>query len=516
MSTVSAGDRSSPQRRWLLAAGLFLSVGLLWRLGRYLLDFPIWGDEAMVALNLPDRDFAGLLGQLDHCQVAPPLWLWCEKIALDHLGPSTLSLRLAPLIAGCAGLVAHAWLAWKLFPGRAGAMAIGLLAVAIWPVSMSTLIKPYSFDLLAAILLLVPASQALGSPHPARWMLILAILGPIAILASFPAMFVAGAVLLALISKARVGPVTNKLTFAAMAATILLSSWASIEVGHNQLESVANTDGVTTRQGMDTYWASGFPPKAIAMWVPWLLGAMTGQMMAYPVGASNGGSAVTAIAVVFGTVCLARQRKAALLVLLTAPVALNLVAALIHRYPFGSSGRLCQFLAPTVCLLAGLGADRLLGLLGPRWSLVSPALVALLAMVGLGGLARDYIYPYRDPVFVWMRSVMDDATTAAGDDPVAVRQTRSALECVFTWRWTTSKARVAWGGELPPSVMTGNKVWVFHQKGNPVPEGPSPIEKLVSADSHWKETTFRHWHYPSPRPEKSPPITVEMVLLERP
>lgn len=496
-------------------AVIFLSVGLLWRAGRYLFDFPIWGDEAMVALNLPDRGFISLLGNLDHCQVAPPLWLWCEKISLDFLGPSTLSLRLPPLVAGCAGLMAHSWLAWNLFPGRAGALAIGLLAVAIWPASMSTLIKPYSFDLLASMLLLLPARQALVSPHPARWMLLLAALGPVALLASFPAMFIAGAVLLALIPLARAGHVADKLAFLAMAATILLGSWASTEVGHNQLESPATADGITTREGMDAYWASGFPPKAIAMWVPWFLGAMTGQMMAYPVGAANGGSILTSMMAVFGAVWLTRQRKWALVVLLAAPIALNLAAALLHRYPFGSSGRLCQFLAPAVCLLAGLGLDRALAALGPRWRLLPGITAALLVLVGLGGLARDYIYPYRDPVFVWMRSVMDDATAAAGKDPVSVRHTRSALECVFTWRWVTSGASVAWGGELPQATKATGKVWIFHQKGNPVPGGPTPVENLAAPGSGWKETTFRHWHYPSPKPGKSPPISVEMVLLER-
>ena len=88
MSTVSAGDRSSPQRRWLLAAGLLLSVGLLWRLGRYLLDFPIWGDEAMVALNLPDRDFPRYV-RLIRDGLSPDL------LVSDHLMPGMTGTELA-------------------------------------------------------------------------------------------------------------------------------------------------------------------------------------------------------------------------------------------------------------------------------------------------------------------------------------------------------------------------------------------------------------------------------------
>lgn len=488
---------------------------MAWRLGRYWLDFPIWGDEAMVALNLPGRGHLDLLGHLDYCQVAPPLWLWAEKAAFDTLGPSTLSLRLAPLLAGCLGLMAHAWLAWTLFPGRAGALAIGLLAVAIWPVSMSTLIKPYSFDLLAALLLLVPARQAMASPHPARWLLLLAAVAPVSLLGSFPALFVGGAVLVAVLPAAWRGGNGARWALGLVVVTMALGSLASIQVGHNQLESPTTSEGVTTREGMEAYWSSGFPPRDPAWWIPWFLGAMTGQMMAYPAGAANGGSILTFLAAAAGAISLARGRQWSLAILLAGPAALNLAAAAAHRYPFGSSGRLCQFLAPAVCLLAGLGADRILSAFCPRWKCPSAALAGILLCAGLFGLGRDFYHPQRDPVFTWMRSVMDEATDMAGLDAVAVRQTRGALECVFTWRWLNSRASLAWGGELPPRANAAGRVWVFHQEGNPVPEGPAPAEQLRGPGTGWKETTLRRWHYPSPRPEKSPSLTVVMVLLER-
>ena len=36
-------------RRWLI---VFILVGLLWRLVRFSLALPIWGDEAMLGLNV--------------------------------------------------------------------------------------------------------------------------------------------------------------------------------------------------------------------------------------------------------------------------------------------------------------------------------------------------------------------------------------------------------------------------------------------------------------------------------
>src|SRR2546421_12493290 len=87
-----------------LGLGLLL-LGVACRLHSYLLAFPIWGDEATVALNVVARDFLGLAGELDHDQIAPLLFLWAEKAICLVLGTQTMLLRLVPLLAGLAGLV---------------------------------------------------------------------------------------------------------------------------------------------------------------------------------------------------------------------------------------------------------------------------------------------------------------------------------------------------------------------------------------------------------------------------
>ena len=82
-----------------------LAVGILWRVGRYLLQFPIWGDEAHIAINFLDRDFWEMTRKLDYGQVAPVVFLWLEWLAYQWWGPSELALRLFPLLAGVAGLL---------------------------------------------------------------------------------------------------------------------------------------------------------------------------------------------------------------------------------------------------------------------------------------------------------------------------------------------------------------------------------------------------------------------------
>src|SRR5437588_198995 len=76
---------------------VLLALGVAQRLLRYLLRFPVWGDEAFVCLNLMDRDFVGLLRPLRFDQVVPLLFLWGEEAVYRILGGSELALRLLPL-----------------------------------------------------------------------------------------------------------------------------------------------------------------------------------------------------------------------------------------------------------------------------------------------------------------------------------------------------------------------------------------------------------------------------------
>src|SRR5438477_12067448 len=85
------------QLRRLVA--LVVLVGVVWRLTRYLLRFPIWGDEAMLLVNYPGRRFLDLAGPLEHCQVAPLLFHWAEWLALHVLGADEWAVRLPPLLA---------------------------------------------------------------------------------------------------------------------------------------------------------------------------------------------------------------------------------------------------------------------------------------------------------------------------------------------------------------------------------------------------------------------------------
>ncbi|MFQ5807795.1 MAG: hypothetical protein ACE5I3_15215, partial [Phycisphaerae bacterium] len=82
--------RTSPLRpirleRFLL--GLVL-LGLAWRALRYALGFPIWDDEAFVAVNFLERDFLGMIKPLIYGQIVPLGFMWANLAISRLLGVS--------------------------------------------------------------------------------------------------------------------------------------------------------------------------------------------------------------------------------------------------------------------------------------------------------------------------------------------------------------------------------------------------------------------------------------------
>ena len=96
------------------------------------------------------------------------------------------------------------------------------------------------------------------------------------------------------------------------------------------------------------------------------------------------------------------QRPRDVLALCLAPFVVALVAAALRRYPYGgvthgSPARIMQFLAPSICLLAGIGLANEAATL-PRSGLRPRMLrlgVILLVLVGIVPLAVEARHPYR-------------------------------------------------------------------------------------------------------------------------
>jgi hypothetical protein len=372
---------------------IFIALGVTLRLLRYLLRHPLWGDESYVAVNVLTRDYWGLLQPLDHGMACPLLFLWIERAVTDALGFSEFSLRLFPLACGLLSLFLFHWMARMAVRGAPLLFAVGVFTVSFPLVRYGGDIKPYASDVLASLLLWLPA-VAWCQSRDNRWLWRLSGLVPLTLLLSHPAVFVAGGISLAL-----AGPARQSKQWTTRAAWCVLTmsavgSFAAIYLIFTgpQYASIAHEGSSMMR-----YWDSSFPPWH-SPWdlATWLLSVHTGAMFAYPFGGDRGGSIITALIVAVGVCTLMRQRKRALLALWLVPFGLTLSAAAVRCYPYGGSARTMLFLAPAVCMLAGVGTGQLLAQFRSpgryrRWLAIC---IVILAGTGVISLAANCVYPY--------------------------------------------------------------------------------------------------------------------------
>ena len=306
-------------RQWLrYAPAAVIAVGLAWRLVRYLGQFPIWGDEAMLLLNILDRDYAELTQHLRFCQVAPLLFLWAERTALLLFGSSELSMHLFPLSMGLIAFVMFRRTCQASFTPAVAGLAVGILAVSYYPVRHGCEVKPYAFDLCFAVLYLWLALARLRNPAQARWLLGLVLATPIAVFSSYPSVFVGGAVSLVLMPGLRSASWTQRGLYV-LFNVLLVGSF----VVHYTLVGQHGPDAaeaMRAREFLHNYWRDAFPPESVLQWPLWLAQVFTGNMLAYPLGANRGGSVVTFLCVLLGSFSLWRTQQREILAALLAAV----------------------------------------------------------------------------------------------------------------------------------------------------------------------------------------------------
>jgi hypothetical protein len=373
--------------RWV---GAFVALGIALRVLRLLLNHPLWRDEAYLAWNVLDRDYAGLTRPLDYQQVCPLLFLWLEKAVVSALGFSERSLRVVPTAAAVAGLVVFRHVAGRLLQGVAWVAAVGILAVGYTPIRHGGEVKPYATDFLVALVLIGVAVEWVRTPGRVRFLWALAAIGPLAVALSNPAIFVAtgvGVVLTVPVLRARSPRAIVPLVAfgAATTATFLVL-----------LRWVNDPQGASVMPWMRVYWARAFPPRSPLMLAGWLARTHTSQMFAYPAGGDLGASAMTTALVLTAVVSYLRRGSKTIVALLLSPFAAGLAAAFLGRYPYGVSARTMQYVAPSIILMAGLGTAVLLARLPrPRWQAAAPRWVSFaLGATGLAMMAWDASHPY--------------------------------------------------------------------------------------------------------------------------
>jgi hypothetical protein len=184
------------------AVALLILSGILLRIRQYLTGRSLWADEAMLALNIVERDFVGLFQPLDYDQGAPVGFLLVEKLFHAVLGKHEFALRLFPLLVGLTSL----WLFYILLKqivseaSRAGLLvALALFAFNPRLIYYSSEVKQYIIDVAVTILLLLIAAPAFSASPRKRDYAWLLLAGLIALWFSHPALFMLAGIGLALV-----------------------------------------------------------------------------------------------------------------------------------------------------------------------------------------------------------------------------------------------------------------------------------------------------------------------------
>ncbi|OJW06053.1 MAG: hypothetical protein BGO49_07335 [Planctomycetales bacterium 71-10] len=369
-----AGDRLAVAARVAMAAGVLARLWCFATQGTRSLV----RDEVAVGINLFDMGPIELATRpLGQDQAAPVVFLWIEDALATLSGYDERALRLLPLAASIAALpLAHRF-ARDVFGPLAGLIAVALMAFSEPLIAYGVQLKPYSSDVLAALLFLNAARWALKGGETPRRCAAVGALGSVLVWASFPVVFVIGGVGLALIAGAfargdRAAGARWIVSMAACAGSFL-AGYALIFRHY------------ATSAYLLEWWRFAFaplPPRSAEdfRWYATNLGRMFEQEL----GIRHWYAA--ALLWALGIAATARGafgpggRTAAAMLL--APVALNLAASAIHKYPFNE--RTMLYAAPLTATLTAAGAARLL---------TTPRTSARLA--GVAALAVALAHPIR-------------------------------------------------------------------------------------------------------------------------
>ena len=329
----------------VVVAALVL-LGLLARLRQYAAGASYWYDEAYLLLNIFDKDWRELLGPLRDNQAGPPVYFWSLRAVYRAAGPSEWVMRLPAFLASLLALFVMVPVARRFLPHAGWLWAVGFCATCKQAADRGAEVKPYAWDFLFTLLILLAAQHGLSADAPRRFRRCLGLfaLAVVAPWCSLPSVFVLGGASLALLYRA----VCSRTRFA----------WC-IWAGFNLLclASAASLYYLALRHqrtaALDQYWEDFFgdvssPGNCLA----WLVGRVVriGQY------GSNGLGVPLLLFALAGGWLLGR-RAPVHLILLAGPLVLGMAASLLRRYPL--DGRLAFFVVPCLYLLAAEGMGTL-------------------------------------------------------------------------------------------------------------------------------------------------------------
>ncbi|MBV6400310.1 MAG: hypothetical protein CNIPEHKO_00595 [Anaerolineales bacterium] len=345
-----------------------LFVGAILRLRQYFSGRSLWADEAMLALNIVNRNFAELFKPLEYDQGAPLGFLLVEKLFNALFGRTELVLRFFPMLAGLASL----WLFYLLLMSlRGGALrqtqdklrerrsnllaeseiasgyrprndGVGfLLALALFAfnpqlVYYTSEAKQYIVDVVAALGLLLLAIPIFQNQFNRKNIILLAIAGILALWFSHPALFVLAGIGGALVIQCLRTREYKNLRTTFGIGLLWLANLA--------LLYFINLRQLSQNNYLANYWAEGFISLSLGSDLGWI-----GDLINYQFDIQFIPLLVFVLILIGWFALFREQRSLALAFVFTTLFAFT--ASALRLYPV--NGRLSLFLIPLEILLLG-------------------------------------------------------------------------------------------------------------------------------------------------------------------
>lgn len=373
---------------------IIVSFGFILRLRQYLTGRSLWEDEAMLALNIVNRNFVGLFKPLDFNQGAPIGFLLVEKFFNTILGRNELVLRFFPFIAGTASL----WLLYlllKRITNQIGLLtALSLFAVNPQLVYYTSETKQYIIDVTVCIGLLLLVLPLFEEQITKRNMLWLGLAGVLGLWLSHPALFVLAGIGLTLL-------IINlgKQNFSTLR---LIMGMGMLWLANLGFLYFINLRNLSHSQYLLNYWSGAFipmPPWSDLSWIPssfndtvtvWY-GMPHLALLVFPL-------------IVFGWLVLFRESRG-FAIALAFILGVVTIASALRLYP--AHGRLALFLLPNAFIPIGKAVEALQKMLTPRKLTSIVGILALSAVLLYSPFVTSTQYLIAPKYFEHIRPYMD-------------------------------------------------------------------------------------------------------------
>jgi hypothetical protein len=320
-----------------VAVILILLLGLVFRLRQFLTGRSLWLDEAMLVLNIVNRNFAGLFQPLEYDQGAPIGFLLVEKSLNIMFGDHEFVFRLFPFMAGVAALGLFYLLLRRTTSGVSLLTGLALFAVGPKLVYYSSEAKQYILDVTVTLLVLLLAIRILEGRADKRDHIALGLAGLLAMWFSHPVLFVLASIGICLFIQA----ITRRKRFQLSSVLLIGVAWLA---NLGLLYSVS-LKGLSQNTFLLNYWQENFMP--MPPWSNWgWFGTIFKGLIQNQIGISV---SVWLVLIIFllGFISLYTENKTYAAILLITFIFV-LIASALRLYPLG--GRLSLFLIPLMII----------------------------------------------------------------------------------------------------------------------------------------------------------------------